>query len=59
MNFLDTSPDRVRAAEIPCLRMGAEQLAAYAVKHGLALDMKVEPEQPPSITVRGARNGTA
>jgi hypothetical protein len=59
VNLLDTSPDRVRAAEIQCLQMGAEQLAAYALKHGLALNMKVEPQQPPVITVREARNGAA
>jgi hypothetical protein len=57
MNLLDTLPDRVRAAEIQRLQMGAEQLAAFAQKHGLALEMKIEPEQPPVINVREARNG--
>lgn len=58
MHLLDTSPDRVRAAEIQCLQMGAEQLAAYALKHGLALDMKVEPEQPPHIDIRETHRGS-
>ena len=59
MNLLDTSTDRVRAAQIQRLQMDAERLAAYALQHGLALDMKVEPQQSPTIIIREPRNGTA
>lgn len=59
MNLLDTSPDRIRAAEIQRLQMEAAQLAAYALKHELAIDMKVEPGQPPVIAVKEARNDIA
>jgi len=58
MHLLDTSPDRIRAAEIQRLQMEAEQLAAFALRHELAIDMKVEPGQPPSINVKEARNGS-
>lgn len=58
MHLLNTSPDRIRAAEIQRLQMEANQLAAWAAQHGLALDMKVEPGQPATITVREARNGS-
>lgn len=56
MHLLDTSPDRVRAAEIQRLQMGLEQLATWAEKHELAVKMKVEPGQPPCIKVREARS---
>lgn len=56
MHLLDTSPDRVRAAEIQRLQMEAEQLAVYAEKHELALEMKVEPGKAPVIAVREARS---
>lgn len=55
MHLLDTSPDRMRAAEIQRLQMEADRLAAYAEKHELALEMKVEPGRPPVIAVREAR----
>ncbi|MDP9992025.1 hypothetical protein J2W28_001053 [Variovorax boronicumulans] len=58
MHLLDTSPERLRAHEIQRLQMEAERLAAYAVAHDLALDMKVEPQQPPSIKVRETRHGS-
>lgn len=53
MQLLDTSPERERAHEIQRLQMEVERRAAYATAH----DMKVEPQQPPIITVREARNG--
>lgn len=58
-SLLDTSPDRVRAAEIQRLQMGLEQLAMWAEKHELTAEMKIEPGQPPVIKIREARHGSA
>lgn len=55
MNLLDTSPERVRAAQIQRLQMEAERLATYARDNHLVLEIKVKPDQAQVIAVREVR----
>lgn len=66
MNLLDTSPDRVRAAQIQRVQMDLQRLVDYARAHGLVLTVTLDSRQPPAMgsydmhsEVREARNGTA
>ncbi|SDX15523.1 hypothetical protein SAMN05518669_103420 [Variovorax sp. YR634] len=66
MNLLDTSPDRVRAAQIQHVQMDLQRLVDYARAHGLVLTVWLESHQPPAMggydmrsEVREARHGAA
>ncbi|WP_369659166.1 hypothetical protein [Variovorax sp. V15] len=64
-DFLDTSPDRVRAKEIQAVQMHAQQLIDVARARGLVVTITLVPRMPPAMgsydmafDIREARHGS-
>lgn len=48
-DFLDISPDRVRAKEIQAVQMHAQQLVDAARARGLVVTITLAPRTPPAM----------